>query len=121
MDMKKDFRIWLNESSYNDFITRAMDQANEGEYSKNLQFETEFKMMVDSNHDPIALKKALEDSEVPLETAELSMVPQNTVPVEDPDLARRILTLMDEFEDHDDIQNIYANFDIPEEILRQLD
>ena len=67
------------------------------------------------------LKKALEDGEVKLETAELSMVPQNTVPVEDVDLAKRILTLMDEFEDHDDIQNIYANFDIPEEILSQLD
>ena len=67
------------------------------------------------------LKKALEESEVPLETAELSMVPQNTVPVENPEVAKRILTLMDEFEDHDDIQNIYANFDIPEEILSKLD
>ena len=36
MDMKKDYRIWLNESSYNDFITRAMDQANEGNYKDNL-------------------------------------------------------------------------------------
>lgn len=67
------------------------------------------------------LKKALEDSEVPLETAELTMVPQNTVPVEDPEVAKRILTLMDEFEDHDDIQNIYANFDISDEILNSLD
>ena len=61
MDMKKDFRIWLNESSYNDFITRAMDQANEGNYKDNLQFEADFKKMVDSDHDPVALKKSLEE------------------------------------------------------------
>ena len=61
MDMKKDFRIWLNESSYNDFIARAMDQANEGNYKDNLQFEANFKRMVDSDHDPVALKKFLEE------------------------------------------------------------
>ncbi len=63
------------------------------------------------------LKKALTEKDVPMEVAEISMVPQNTVPVNDADAAQKILALMEDFEDHDDIQNVYANFDIPDEIL----
>ena len=61
MNMKEDFRIWLNESRYTDFIARAMDQANEDKYSNSLQFKAEFKTMVDGNHDPIALQKFLKE------------------------------------------------------------
>ena len=66
------------------------------------------------------LKAALEENNVPIESAELSMVPENTVPVTDVEVAKRILTLMDEFEDHDDVQEVYANFDIPDEVLSQI-
>ena len=48
------------------------------------------------------------------------MLPQNTVAVTDAEIARRILALIDEFEDHDDVQEVYANFDIPDEILNKL-
>lgn len=65
------------------------------------------------------LKKTLEEKELPTEVAEISMVPQNTVPVNDLDTAKKILALMDDFEDHDDIQEVYANFDIPDDILKQ--
>jgi YebC/PmpR family DNA-binding regulatory protein len=67
------------------------------------------------------LKKALEEKEIPTEVAEISMVPQNTVPVADVETARKILAFMEEFEDHDDIQNVYANFDIPDELLKQIE
>jgi len=66
------------------------------------------------------LKKTLEEKEIPIEIAEISMVPQSTVGVDDINLARKILKLMDDFEDHDDIQNAYANFDIPDEIISQI-
>jgi YebC/PmpR family DNA-binding regulatory protein len=66
------------------------------------------------------LKAALEDKQIPLNSAELSMVPENTVAVEDPEIAQRILALMEDFEDHDDVQEVYANFDIPDEILQKL-
>jgi len=65
------------------------------------------------------LKKALEEKEVPIDTAEISMVPQNSVPVENLETAKKILALVDDFEDHDDVQNVYANFDIPDDILEQ--
>lgn len=67
------------------------------------------------------LKNALEEKAIPMEVAEISMVPQNTVPVGDVETAKKILALMDEFEDHDDVQNVYANFDIPDDVLSQIE
>jgi YebC/PmpR family DNA-binding regulatory protein len=64
-----------------------------------------------------ALKSALTERGIPMAVAEISMVPQNTVPVNDAEMARKILALMEDFEDHDDVQNVYANFDISEEVL----
>jgi YebC/PmpR family DNA-binding regulatory protein len=66
------------------------------------------------------LKKALEAKKIPIEMAELSMVPDTMVPVNDEDMARRILAMMETFEDHDDVQNVYSNFDIPDAILARL-
>jgi len=67
------------------------------------------------------LKAALEAKCIPLASAELSMVPQNTIPVNDEETARKILNLMEDFEDHDDVQNVYANFDIPDPILEKIE
>lgn len=66
------------------------------------------------------IKAALADKGIATETAEISMIPQNTIPVKNTETAKKLLALMEEFEDHDDVQNIYANFDIPEEILKEL-
>ncbi|MBE0537401.1 MAG: YebC/PmpR family DNA-binding transcriptional regulator [Phycisphaerae bacterium] len=63
------------------------------------------------------LRKALQDKKIPTEVAEISMVAQNMVPVRNAETAKKILGLMEELEDHDDVQNVYANFDIPDEIL----
>ena len=74
--------------------------------------------------DPAAydsLKAALEEKGIALASAELSMVPQNSVPVTDEDTARKLLNLMEDFEDHDDVQNVYANFDIPDAILEKIE
>lgn len=67
------------------------------------------------------LKNSLNTQNVPIQLAEISMVPENTVPITDLEIARKILGLMDAIEDHDDVQNTYANFDIPDEIMSQLD
>lgn len=68
-----------------------------------------------------ALKKAVDDKGILTEVAELSMVPSNTVPISDVEKANKVLGLMEDFEDHDDVQSVYANFDIPEEILNQIE
>ncbi|MGA2093214.1 MAG: YebC/PmpR family DNA-binding transcriptional regulator, partial [Sedimentisphaerales bacterium] len=63
------------------------------------------------------LKKALEAKSIPMEVAEVSMIPSNEIPVNDAETARKIIGLMDEFEDCEDVQNAYANFNIPEDII----
>ena len=63
------------------------------------------------------LKEAIKEKDITTEVAEISMVPQNTVPVSDAATAKKIIALMEVFEDHDDVQNVYANFDIPDEIM----
>jgi len=66
------------------------------------------------------LKKTLQEKEIPIEVAEISMVPQSTIDISDEHTAKRIISLMEAFEDHEDVQNTYANFDIPEEIISQI-
>ena len=73
--------------------------------------------------DPAAfeeLKRALQAAEIAIEVAEIAMVPQTTIAVDEEATAKRILLLMEAFEDHDDVQNVYANFDIPDEIISRL-
>jgi transcriptional/translational regulatory protein YebC/TACO1 len=66
------------------------------------------------------LKKTLQEKVIPIEIAEISMVPQTTIDISNEHIAKRIISLMEAFEDHDDVQNTYANFDIPEEIITQI-
>jgi YebC/PmpR family DNA-binding regulatory protein len=66
------------------------------------------------------LKKAIEAEKITMQVAEISMIPQTMVPVSDPETARKILAMMESFEDHDDVQNVYANFDIPDEIIAKV-
>ncbi len=66
------------------------------------------------------LKDALKEKEIPTEVAEISMVPQSTVAVNDERDAKKIISLMDAFEDNEDVQNTYANFDISDEIVERV-
>ncbi len=66
------------------------------------------------------LKKTLKEKDIATQVAEISMVPQSTVPVDDVGTAKKIISLMEAFEDHDDVQNTYANFDIPDEIMTRI-
>ncbi len=66
------------------------------------------------------LKKTLKEKEIPTQVAEISMIPQNTVDVNDAGTAGKIVSLMEAMDDHDDVQNTYANFDIPDEIMAQV-
>ncbi|SHF40611.1 DNA-binding regulatory protein, YebC/PmpR family [Desulfacinum infernum DSM 9756] len=63
------------------------------------------------------VKAAFDQRGLVYEMAEVTMVPQTTVRVEDEKTAQQLLRLMDMLEDNDDVQHAYANFDIPDEIL----
>jgi len=64
-----------------------------------------------------AVRDALEKSGVTVESAEPTMVASSTIPLATESDARKVLRLVDLLEEHDDVQNVYANFDIPDEIL----
>ena len=66
--------------------------------------------------DFMAVRGALEEGGVEYSSAEQTMVPKSTVEVSEKE-ARQILRLIDELEDNDDVQGVYANFDISEEVL----
>jgi YebC/PmpR family DNA-binding regulatory protein len=64
-----------------------------------------------------SVRAALEAAGFTVESAELTMLPKTTVAVEDESAAKKIVRLMDALEDNDDVQDVYANFDIPERVL----
>jgi YebC/PmpR family DNA-binding regulatory protein len=64
-----------------------------------------------------AVREAVEAAGFSIDAAELTMVPKTTVEVADENEAKKILRLIDQLEDNDDVQDVYANFDIPERVL----
>lgn len=63
-----------------------------------------------------AVKKSLESNSIKIESAELQMVPENLVKVDGKD-AEHVLKLIDALDEHEDVQNVFPNFDIDEKIL----
>ncbi|MFZ0215550.1 MAG: YebC/PmpR family DNA-binding transcriptional regulator [Candidatus Dormiibacterota bacterium] len=66
-----------------------------------------------------AVRDALDEAGLTIENAELTMQPQQTVPV-DEDRAAAVLRLIEYLEEDDDVQQVYANFDIPDEVLERV-
>jgi YebC/PmpR family DNA-binding regulatory protein len=65
----------------------------------------------------VAVREAIEAAGFTIDSAELTMLPKTTVEVANEGDAKKVLRLMDELEDNDDVQDVYANFDIPERVL----
>ena len=63
-----------------------------------------------------AVRKAIEDAGIEISMAEISMLPQNTVSLDEKG-ATQVLRLMDAIEDQEDVQNAFSNFDIPQDIM----
>jgi len=66
------------------------------------------------------IKKTLQEKEVEIQLAELSQIPSSYVSL-DEDAARKVLNLLEDLEDQEDIQNVSANFDIPQEVMKKLE
>jgi YebC/PmpR family DNA-binding regulatory protein len=67
--------------------------------------------------DLVSVREAIEAAGITVESAELTMVPKTTVELEDESAAKKVLRLVDALEENDDVQDVYANFDIPERVL----
>jgi len=66
------------------------------------------------------VKKALQDNQIEIESASVTLIPKNTVKVEGKE-AEQLLKLLDDLEENEDVQGVYANFDIPDEILETIE
>ena len=66
-----------------------------------------------------AVRGAMAAAGIEYEQAELTMIPKNTVMLEEND-ARKTMKIVDALEDSDDVQEVFANFDIPEDVLESL-
>ena len=67
--------------------------------------------------DLAAVRQAIEAAGIKVVSAELSMVPKTTVEVAEEPSAKKLIRLIEALEENDDIQGVYANFDIPEQVL----
>jgi YebC/PmpR family DNA-binding regulatory protein len=67
--------------------------------------------------DLTGVREAVEAAGFTIEGAELTMVPKNTIEVDDESTAKKILRLIDALQENDDVQEVYSNFDIPERVL----
>ncbi len=65
------------------------------------------------------VKSALQEKGIPYQSAEVTMLPASVIKVVGSE-AKQILNLVEALEDHDDVQDVYANFDIPDEIIEQI-
>ena len=66
------------------------------------------------------VRTAIEEAGMTVDSSDLTMVPQSTIALDSAESANKVLRLIDALDEHDDVQNVHANFDIPDEILTSL-
>ena len=66
-----------------------------------------------------AVKKSLEDNKILWQSAEITMIPSSHVKLTERSAAQQVLGLVDSLEEHDDVQNVYANFDMPDDLMKE--
>ncbi|HEX4245077.1 MAG TPA: YebC/PmpR family DNA-binding transcriptional regulator [Acidimicrobiales bacterium] len=71
--------------------------------------------------DMVAVRAALEGADLVPSSSDLSMVPTSTIEVGDEGEAKKVLRLIEALDDHDDVQNVFANFDIPDSVMAAYD
>lgn len=77
--------------------------------------------VITTAHDRLyAVAEALKVAGVAAESQKLTYIPETTVPVADEHVAAQVIRLCEALEDNDDVQNVYSNFDVPEEVLAKL-
>jgi YebC/PmpR family DNA-binding regulatory protein len=64
-----------------------------------------------------AVREAIEQAGIEVESAELTMVPKTTISLDEEAAAKKTLRLIDALEESDDVQEVYSNFDIPEQVM----
>ena len=103
--------VKTEDRSEDDLMELAIDAG-----ADDLQTVDEYYEITTSVENFETVRKALENASIPVELAEITRIPQNTVSI-DEKKGKALLKLMDILEDHDDIQKAYSNFDISDDIM----
>ncbi|MEV7011635.1 YebC/PmpR family DNA-binding transcriptional regulator [Streptosporangium sp. NPDC051022] len=101
--------------SEDDVLTAVLDAGAEEVNDLGEQFE-----VVSEATDLVPVRKALQDAGIDYDSAESSFLPTMNISL-DEDGARKIFRLIDALEDSDDVQNVWANFDVPDDVMEKLD
>ncbi len=96
-----------------------MDVALESGAEDVVEEESEFQVLTAADEFE-SVREALESAGIVMTSAEVTMVPQNTVEVTEENVAKSLMKLLDNLEDHDDVQNVHANFDIDDALVESL-
>jgi YebC/PmpR family DNA-binding regulatory protein len=107
------FLIDKSQAKEEELMSIALDSGAEDFKSDDKNYE-----ITTSVQDFEKVKQTIQEKGIKWQDAELTMVPSSTVKVSGND-ARNLLAMIEALEDHDDVQQVYANFDIPDEILEQ--
>ncbi len=110
--------ILVDKSKASEDAVMALALEAGAEDMKNDPGEDNFEIITDPE-DFSAVKSAIEKTSITIESADITMLPKNYV-VLDEKGAEQMLRLMEALEDHDDVQNVYANFDIPDEVAEKV-
>jgi YebC/PmpR family DNA-binding regulatory protein len=107
--------VELNAADENKLMELAMDAGAEDFNSESGAYE-----IITQPHDLEAVRATLEKVKIPIVSAEVTMIHKNSVKLTSESEASSMLKLMEALEEHDDVQKVYANFDIDEELLNKL-
>jgi transcriptional/translational regulatory protein YebC/TACO1 len=99
-----------------DLMAAALDAGGE-----DLRDEGDEWMVTSAPADLAGIHNALDAASITVDSADLEMVPTTRVEVTDESVAKRVLRLIELLEEHDDVQSVWANFDIPDEILERVE
>ncbi|MDA8228956.1 MAG: YebC/PmpR family DNA-binding transcriptional regulator [Desulfitobacterium hafniense] len=97
--------------SEDDLMLLALDAG-----AQDLETEDEVYQIYTASEDMETVREALLNEQIPVEEAAINLIPQNTVEITELEQAKKLVRLMDALEEHDDVQNVYANFEFAESI-----
>ncbi len=137
-DIRSYFTKYNGNLGANGCVGWMFNQIGSISFSKDTDFDTLFEKAVELGADDImeeeeeykvitsvenfqTVVEGLEKEGFKSSNAELTRIPSNTVEVKDEKTAKQIMLLLEKLEEHDDVQNVYANFDIDDEILQNLE
>lgn len=89
--------------------------------AEDLEEDESFVNVITSPKNFNQVKEVLKSKNYKFERAEITMTPTSTVRIEDKETAKKVIRLIEALEDHDDVQEVYSNFDIKESILDELE